>query len=298
MHKAKFSSPLVLAIAALVAGLLAINLGVSATENPDELIGGFLLGPQAYSFRLFSLFEAIDKTKQLGCHVIEAYPGQPLSPQDKTPFDHNASPETLAKVKAKLAEDNIRMVNYGVVELGKTEAEARKVFEFAKAMAIPAITTEPPENNAEDTLNMIEKLVKEFNIKVGIHNHPKRADDPNYKNWDPNYILSLVKNRDPRIGSTADTGHWVRSGIKPIDALKILKGRIISSHLKDLNKFDPEAYDVPYGKGVSDIKAILDELRRQNFQGNIAMEYEYHWKNSLPELVQCVEFVRNYGKKP
>lgn len=273
--------------------LLANGVVISAQGNPDERIGGFLLGPQAYSFRLFTFFEAMDKTRQLGCHVIEAYPGQLLSPEDKTRFDHNAKPETLDKVRAKLRQAGVRMANYGVVDLGKNEADARKVFEFAKAMGIPAITTEPEEG----TLDMIEKLVKEYNIKVGIHNHPKQPKNPKYKNWDPNYVLSLVKNRDPRIGSTADTGHWDRSGIKPIDALKILEGRIISAHLKDLNEFGPDAHDVPYGKGVSNIKGILDELRRQHFEGNIAMEYEYHWQSSLPEMKQCVEFVREYGKK-
>jgi len=294
MHRTRSCRRGVLAGAVLIAGLLAASLALVAADNPDERIGGFLLGPQAYSFRLFTFFEALDKAQELGCHVIEAYPGQPLSPQDRTPFDHKASPETLAKVKAKLTQTGIRIVNYGVVELGTTETEARRVFDFAKSMGLPAITTEP----AEGSMDMIEKLVKEYNVKVGIHNHPKRSKDPKYRNWDPNYILSLVKDRDSRIGSTADTGHWVRSGIKPVDALKILNGRIISSHLKDLNEFGPEAHDVPYGKGVSDIKGILEELQRQNFQGNISMEYEYHWKNSLPELAECVEFVRNFGKNP
>lgn len=281
---------LVFAVLTLV--LVVKGVAILAQGNPDERIGGFLLGPQAYSFRLFTFFEAVDKTKQLGCHVIEAYPGQPLSPEDKRPLNHTAKPETLDKVRAKLRQAGVRIVNYGVVDLGKNEADARRVFEFAKAMQIPAITTEPEEG----TMDMIEKLVKEYNIKVGIHNHPKQPKNPKYRNWDPNYILSLVKNRDPRIGSSPDTGHWDRSGIKPIDALKILEGRIISSHLKDLNEFSPDAHDVPYGKGVSNIKGILDELRRQHFDGNISMEYEYHWQNSLPEMEQCVEFVRNYGR--
>ncbi|HWE96286.1 MAG TPA: sugar phosphate isomerase/epimerase, partial [Tepidisphaeraceae bacterium] len=130
-----------------------------------------------------------------------------------------------------------------------------------------------------------------------IHDHPKRDNDPNYKFWDPNYVLSLVKDRDKRMGSCADTGHWVRSGVKPIDALKILEGRIISSHLKDLNEFAPGAHDVPYGTGVSDVKAILDELKRQKFAGNVSIEYEYHQENPTDEIKKCVEYVREYGKK-
>ena len=103
--------------------------------------------------------------------------------------------------------------------------------------------------------------------------------------------------RDKRIGASADTGHWARSGLKPVECLRILKGRIISSHLKDLNKMGGDAHDVPYGTGVSDIKACLDELKKQGFDGNISIEYEYNWDNSVPEVTQCIDFVRNYGGK-
>jgi sugar phosphate isomerase/epimerase len=113
--------------------------------------------------------------------------------------------------------------------------------------------------------------------------------------WDPNYILSLVKDRDPRIGACADTGHWVRSNLKPVECLRILKGRIISSHLKDLNQAGRGAHDVPYGTGVADIPGILEELKAQGFGGNLSIEYEYNWDNSLPEVAQCIGFVRGYG---
>jgi sugar phosphate isomerase/epimerase len=81
-----------------------------------------------------------------------------------------------------------------------------------------------------------------------------------------------------------------------VDCLRILKGRIISSHLKDLNHMGPGAHDVPYGTGVSDIGGILDELHAQGFTGNLSIEYEYNWDNSLPEVAQCVGFVRGYGQ--
>jgi hypothetical protein len=79
--------------------------------------------------------------------------------------------------------------------------------------------------------------------------------------------------------------------------LRILNGRIMSAHLKDLNEKSPNAHDVPYGTGVSDIPGILKELKRQHFAGNISIEYEYHWTNSLPEVAQCIGFVRGYGAK-
>jgi sugar phosphate isomerase/epimerase len=113
--------------------------------------------------------------------------------------------------------------------------------------------------------------------------------------WDPYYILSVVKDRDSRIGSCADTGHWQTSGLNPVFCLRVLKGRIISSHLKDKTDFGA-AHDVPYGQGVGEVKRVLDELKKQGFEGNISIEYEYNWDNSLPEVKQCIDFVRSYGK--
>jgi sugar phosphate isomerase/epimerase len=277
----------------LLAGFVIAPFAMRAENKiPEECkTGGFFIGCQAYTFNRFTVFEAIEKTAQAGGKVIEFYPGQPLSKEEHdVKWDHNASPETIQKVKDQLAKFHVRAVNYGVVGISKNEDEARKVFEFAKTMGLRAVTTE-----SVDAIDTIEKLVKEYDIMVGFHDHPKRDKDPNYRMWDPNYILSVVKDRDSRIGSCADTGHWVRSNLKPVDCLRILKGRIISSHLKDLNEMGPGAHDLPYGTGVSDVPAILDELKSQGFDGNISIEYEYNWDHSLPEVAQCIGFVRGYG---
>ena len=285
-----------LSIGLCVAALSCASVSTGFAENkiPAEYAtGGFFIGCQAYTFKNFTVFEAIDKTAEAGGKVIEFYPGQKLSKDEpKTVWDHNASPETMQKVKDKLAQHNIKAVNYGVVQIPKDEAKARKIFEFARAMQLRAVTTE-----SVDAIETIEKLVKEYDIMVGFHDHPKRPNDANYKMWDPNYILSVVKDRDPRIGSCADIGHWVRSGLEPVECLRILKGHIISSHMKDLNEKSPKAHDVPYGTGVSDIPAVLDELKAQGFTGNISIEYEHNWDNSVPEVAQCIGFVRGYGAK-
>ena len=282
------SQNLCVATAALFA-----SLTVDADKIPDEYhTGGFAIGCQAYTFKEFSVFEAIEKTAQSGARVIEFFPGQKLSAdQPDVKWDHNASDEVVAKVKGQLAKYRLKAVNYGVVGVPKDEAQARKIFEFAKKLGLYGITTE-----SVDAIDTIEKLVKEFDIRVGFHDHPRREKDPGYRMWDPNYILSVVKDRDHRIGSCADTGHWVRSGLKPVECLRILKGRIISSHLKDLNEFGKlEAHDLPYGTGVSEVSAILDELKHQHFEGNISVEYEYKWENSVPDVAQCIGFVRGYG---
>jgi len=272
---------------------LAGTVSVQAENKiPAEYkTAGFFIGCQAYTFKEFTLFEAIEKTAQAGGKVIELSTVQKLSKEDQSvTFDHNASAETLQKLKDKLAQHNIKAVNYGVVPISKDETQARKIFDFAKNMGLRAVTTE-----SVDAIDTIEKLVKEYDIMVGFHDHAKNEKDPSYRMWDPNYILSVVKDLDRRIGSCADTGHWVRSNLRPVECLRILKGRIISSHLKDLNRMGPGAHDLPFGTGVSDVPAILDELKKQNFNGNISIEYEYNWQSSVIDVAQCIGFVRGYG---
>jgi sugar phosphate isomerase/epimerase len=295
---------------AALAALLLVT-GAQAGSFPDDLkTGGFVVGCQAWTFNRFTVLEAIDKTAEAGGKVIEFFPGQKLSPDQadiqfshepargtdrKKPsekLDAEAAKAVWEKVKAKLAEKGITPVAYGVVGIPKEEAGARKVFEFAKYFGIRVINTE-----SVDAIDIFEPLVKEYDIKVGFHDHPKRPDHPEYKMWDPEYILSVVKDRDPRIGSCADTGHWVRSGLKPVDCIRILKGRIVSSHLKDLNVPLPSGHDVPWGQGVSDVPGILGEYKKQGFEGPISVEYEYHQEDNLAEAKECIDYIRNYGKK-
>jgi sugar phosphate isomerase/epimerase len=272
--------------------LSALTVSAEVQIPAEYRIGGFALGSQAYTFHRFSLFEAIEKTAETGGRCIELFPGQKLSLEEaNVRFDHNSPDEVLEKVKAKLKKHDILAVNYGVVNLPNNEDQSRKVFEFAKKLGLRAVTSEAKA----DAMDLIEKLVKEFDIMMAIHNHPKRRNDPNYRHWDPNYILELVKGRDPRLGSCADTGHFVRSGIKPVDALKILEGRVISTHLKDVHEFSPSGHDAPFGTGTSDIAGTLDELKRQKFQGNISIEYEYNLDHSVPDVAQCIGFVRGYA---
>jgi sugar phosphate isomerase/epimerase len=278
------------ALSLFVLAFAASSTVVSAPIPDDCKIGGFAVGCQAWTFNRFSAMEAVEKTAQTGGKVIEFYPGQKLSPdQPDVKWGHNASDEVIEKVKAHLAKHGVRAVNYGVVG-AKDEAEWRKIFEFAKKLGLYAVTTE-----GVDQLDLIEKLAKEFDIRVAIHNHPKRADKPDYKVWDPAYVLSVVKDRDARIGACADTGHWATSGITPLDAIKLLKGRIISVHLKDRSAVGTQTEDLPFGAGISNVKATLDELKRQGFAGNIAIEYETNWANSVPEVAQCVGYFRGYG---
>ena len=290
--------------------LVALSLPLHAAEPfPENLKQGqFVIGCQAWTFNKFSVFEAIEKTAATGAKTIEFFPGQKLSQEEPmTQFSHApskgtdrkkptekldaaATKEVWEKVKAKLAKHGITPVAYGVVGIPKSGGEARTIFEFAKFFGIRVINTE-----SVDAIDTFEPLVKEYDIKVGFHDHPKREKDPNYRMWDPNYIMEVCKDRDARIGSCADTGHWVRSGLKPVDCIRILGKRVVSSHLKDLHEAAASGHDVPFGTGVSDVKGILDEYKALGFVGPISIEYEHKMEDNLAEAKLCIEFVRAYG---
>ncbi len=276
---------------AIVVGLVLAGVFAGSALAGEKAKGAksWRLGMQAYSFNRFTFFEAIDKNQSLGLHVIEAYPGQKLSkerPEQK--FHHDMPAEARAYVQKKLDAAKVKLVCYGVVGLGTDEAANRKVFDFAKAMGIETIVSEPDPK----AFDLLDKLTAEYKINVAIHNHPKPS-----RYWSPDIVLEAIKGHSKRIGVCADTGHWMRSGIKPIDALKKLEGRIISSHLKDLGAFERKAHDVPWGTGKADIRGVLKELRRQKFTGVFSIEYEHNWDNSVPDIAKCVKFFHKVEKE-
>ena len=281
--------------------LIAIALGAASIAVADQKlpdsakVGQFYAGFQIYTFKEFPVLEALEKIAAAGGKTVEFFPGQKLNAgDDKTKFDQNTTPEQREPVKAKLKALGLTPVGFGVVGgLGKDEAGTRKVFEFCKDMGIGMVVAEPTET--KEAYDIIEKLVKEFDIKMAIHNHPKKPLDRNYKYWDPEYVLSWVKDRDPRMGSCADIGHFMRSGIKPVDAIAILKGRIMDSHMNDLDAFGVrEAKDMVWGTGKSDVPAVLNAFAATGFYGPIDVEWEKDWLTSLPDVTACLTWLKNF----
>jgi len=235
---------------------------------------GWRLGCQAWTFNRFTLFEAIDKTAELGLHFIEAYPhGQKLSANNTEVFGPKLSAESRKEVKARLADKGLKLVNMGV---GPYDKEA---FEFAKEMGIETLVSEPPF----DAFDKIDKLCEEYQINVALHNHPKPS-----RYWDPDVVLKVCKDHSKRIGACCDLGHWMRSDLKPVECLKKLEGRVISFHVKDLNEYGRKAHDVPWGTGRGNLKGVLTEVKRQGIKPVFSMEYEHSF--TMPELAQCVAY--------
>ena len=245
--------------------------------NAERL--GWRLGCEAWTFHLFSLYEAIDKTASLGLHYLECGSGMKLSKaQPNVTFDEDSSPDVRKAVQTKLADSGVKLVSYGLVPLSKNIS--RRTFDFVKDMGIETILSEP----TEDMVASLDKLCEEYEINVSIHNHPK----PSHY-WNPDTVLKVCQGCSKRIGACADTGHWLRSGLNPIECLKKLEGRIVSFHFKDLNQAGPDAHDVPWGTGVCDVKGMLTEIHRQGLKAPFFVEYEYNWENNLPEIAQSVE---------
>lgn len=245
---------------------------------------GWHLCMQSYTFHIFTLTEALNKTQQLGIKYIEVFPGHKLGGKwgDKV-FDFNLDKQTQKELIALAASKGIKIVGTGVYVAEKSE-DWNKMFAFAKSMRMKFISCEP----ALKDWDLVEQLAKKYNIKIAVHNHPKPSTY-----WNPDALLSAISTRSKLLGSCADVGHWRREGLNQIDCLKKLQGRINTLHFKDIMPKEEGVawqHDVIWGKGILDVKGMLQELKRQNFKGYFSIEYEYNWENSVPDIKQCVAY--------
>jgi len=266
--------------------VMALNLGVKADPIPENLKqNGWFIGAQAYTFKEFSAFEAIAKTKEAGGNVIEFYPGQTLKPGSTEKVGHTMPQAALDELKAECIRLGVHPVSYGVVG-AKDADEVNAIMSFAKKMGLYCVATESTEQVAA-----WEAAAKEFDVRVAFHQHGGSMSKPDYKVWHPLYILGVVESRDSRLGACADLGHWRTSHLDSVECLRILKGRIISVHLKD-KATDGNAAVVPAGKGVVDVAACLEELKNQKFEGNMSVEHENDWHDNVTQVRESIDFVK------
>ena len=269
---------------------LALASNLHADPIPENLRqNGWFIGAQAYTFKEFSAFEAIAKTKEAGGNMIEFFPGQILKPGSTDKVGHTMPETAMQELKAECERQGVHAVNYGVIA-AKSPEDVRAIMSFAKKMGLYAVCTESTE-----LIAAWEAGAKEFDIKVAFHEHGGSMDKPKYKVWNPLYILGVVESRDPRVGACADLGHWCTSNLKPVECLRILEDRVISVHLKDKAAYG-KAPVVVAGTGVVDVAACLEELKKQKFDGHISIEHENDWMNSVPQVRANIDFVKAHGK--
>ena len=269
---------------------LAFSASLTAAPIPEELKQeGWFIGAQAYTFKEFTAFEAIAKTKEAGGNMIEFYPGQKMKPDSEVKVHHTMSEEDMKELLAECERVGVHAVNYGVIR--PTDAEdVDKIMDFAKAMGMYAVCTE-----ATEQIVAWEAAAKRTDVKVAFHEHGGSMSRPDYKVWNPLYILGVVESRDKRVGACADLGHWCTSNLVPVECLRILDGRIISVHLKDKAKMG-KAEVVVAGEGVVDVAACLEELKKQKFDGHISIEHENDWKDNVGQVKANIDFVKSHPK--
>lgn len=257
-----------------------------ARTRVDPASQEFRIAVMSYTFNRFTLFEAIDKTKKAGAQHIETFSWQKLSPEHgDLKFEPTLPPEARSAVKKKLADTGVKLVGYYFHEL-KDEATSRPVFAFCKDMGMEYIVSEPDPKN----LPMLDKLAQEYQVKLAVHNHPKSDNKPEYTYWRPEGVLEAIEGCSSWVGCCADNGHWVRSGLDPVESIRKYHGRLISMHLKDVNKVGSDAHDVPYGTGVVRMKDLLAAVQRMGFSGVFSIEYEHNMEDNQADVAQCVEY--------
>lgn len=260
-----------LAASAAACGSAALGR-VAAAKEPLPLT----LGIQLYSLRGFPVDEALDHAKALGLTQVEFYSGM---------FPVTDDAAAIAAMRQKVADRGLTISAHGVNRFTKDAAANRKLFEFARAAGIKTITADPDP----DSFESLDELVKEFDTRVAIHNH-----GPRHRYNKALDVLGAVEKHDERIGACADLGHFIRSGERPTEVIRLLQGRLYGIHLKDFAEMQDKTEGVILGKGHLDVPAVMEALVAVGFpaDGALSIEYEENPDDPIADLQQCVAVAR------
>lgn len=275
-----------------VVGCLSLGLSAQEPKQAEPKLNykamdklGWKLSCQGYTFGRndVTFFDTLDILQSVGVRYVELSLDQKLSKDLDVTAGPDMPDKALAAMQAKMKETGIQATGFGMVHFTKNEAENRKLFEWCKKMGMQTMIAEPDPNDRE-LWAMLDKLCAEYEVNVAVHNHPKPSTY-----WNPDTVLKAIEGCSKRIGSCSDTGHWARSGLKPVECLKKLAGRVIQLHFKDLTK-EGGWHDVPWGTGECDFRGMLAELKRQGFKGVFTIEYEHGSGEDLKtNVAKCVQ---------
>jgi sugar phosphate isomerase/epimerase len=276
-----------LKVAAL--GALSIPLfGVatdSAAENTSSIkkinrASALKLGIASFSLAKSPIEEVIAVLKKLEINGVALY-------KIHAPWA-DGTPEECKAVVQKFADAGITVTSTGVIEFTNEEAAARKAFENVRAGGLKTLCGRP----TVDALPLVEKLVKEYDIKVAIHNHGPMDLYPTGDD-----VWKAIQPYDKRIGLCLDVGHAWRAGADPVAEIRKCHERLYEVHLKDTNgpkgggvTKDPSPVIV--GHGSVDIRGIISALVELKFPHQVEFEYEPKVEDKLPGLAESVGYVR------
>jgi sugar phosphate isomerase/epimerase len=264
--------------------LARASLALAATAGAKSLfaqqyhIAGadFKLGVASYSFRKFSREQAIQMTKELGTPYLNVKDFH---------LALDSTPEQIDAAKQEFTAAGIILVGCGNVSFQKDdEADIRSKFEYARRAGFPLIVCAP----TAVTLPKLEPFVKQFNIKIAVHNHG--PEDKNFPT--PQSVLKIVRDMDPRCGLCIDIGHTARTGVDVVESIAEAGPRLLDMHVKDLA--DPRAKEsqVPVGEGKLPFPQIFLQLIKMKYSGCVNLEYEIEAENPLPGMQKSFSYMR------
>ena len=260
----------------------------TSSANTDSTAIGIAndwkFGIALWTFHTFDFPTSLAKVDSAGLKYIEPNTFHKAGPELKDSLISQLSPAGIEKLKSLVSQKGLIMKSIYIAG-DSTIQSWKKQFDIAKQFGVSFVTTEPPLT----LWDSIDSLAGAYGIRVAIHEHWKGVS--HY--WSPDSVLAAI-NGHPNFGVCADLGHWPKSGIDPVEALKKLSGHIIAVHLKDIAAFNnPVLKDVPVGTGVVNFPAVFDELKMQNFKGYIYIERDAEDQPSnLPSVIQTVSYYK------
>lgn len=232
------------------------------------------LGVATYSLRKFSRPQAIEMLKKLGVKYVSI---------KEFHLRYAETPEQTAAGAKEFRDAGFTILSGGNIDL-KKPAELRKMFEYAKAAGMPMMVCAP----SMETLDEVEKLVKEYNIKAAIHNHG--PEDKHFPT--PESVLNAVKKRDPRMGLCLDIGHTVRTGADILEWTEKAGSRLLDVHVKDLTDTKNAKSQVAVGDGVLPIVGLFKLLKKMKYTGGVMLEYEIFPDDPFPGMDRSISYMR------
>jgi len=234
----------------------------------------FELGLASYTLREFKLDETLAMTKRVGLKYI-------CFKSFHLPLD--SKPGQIRGVVAKVKEAGLILYGGGVISM-KNEAQVNQAFDYAKAAGMKVIIGVP----APELLTLVDKKVKQYDIKVAIHNHG--PTDRLYPT--PASAYERVKDLDKRIGLCNDVGHTMRTGTDPAISAKKYADRLLDVHIKDVSAATAKGHGVEIGRGVIDIPKFIKTLIKIEYGGIVSFEYEKDAKDPIAGLAESVGYVK------
>lgn len=240
-----------------------------ATKSPIRL------GIASYTFRKFDQAHLIEFMKELKTPYLNLKDVHlPMTPLDE-----------VAKRAAEYRAAGFTLTAVGTISFQKDDdADMRAKFEYAKAAGVPLIVAAP----TQQTLPRLEKFVKQYNIRIGIHNHG--PEDKHFPS--PLDVLAAVKNMDPRIGCCIDVGHTMRTGTDVVAAIRKAGPRLYDIHMKDLSERLVKSSQVAVGDGLMPVPQIFRALIDMRYPGQVDLEYEIHPEDPVPGVIKSFAYMR------